>query len=70
MATWHQMRARAPLYHETKWTVVDDPPNAMTTLMGFETEEGANAFVERAKARGSGRHMYVLPPGGIRVNKA
>lgn len=56
MATWHQQRNPVPLWHTTKWTVVNDPPNGMTTVMRFDTHEEARAFA--ASEAGS----YVLAP--------
>lgn len=56
MATWHQQRNRAPLWHETKWTVVEDPPNGFMTVMRFDTAREANTFASRVP------HTYVLAP--------
>lgn len=61
MATWHQKKAGMRLYHETKWTVVDDPPHDCTGLTLCESEEEAEAVAARLKARGR-EHVYVLAP--------
>lgn len=46
MATWHQMRNPVPLYHETMWTVVIDPPNKTTVCVLFDTEPKAREFAK------------------------
>lgn len=57
MSTWHQRKAKpVPLWHETLWTVVVDPPNGMCCGMRFETAEDADDY--RSKVA----HSYVLPP--------
>lgn len=59
MATWHQCKNPVRLWHETKYTVVTDPPHGFTTLMRFHTHEEATAFLQKA-----GPHSYILRPGG------
>lgn len=56
MATWHQLRRPVTLYHETKWTVVVDPPNQLRTLMLFDHEQQANDYARTQQ------HAYVLRP--------
>lgn len=55
MATWHQQRAMTPLWHETKWTVVEDSIGRTTSVSRWETAEAAN---EHAKTVNG----YVIPP--------
>jgi hypothetical protein len=56
MATWHQLRRPVKLWHETQWTVVIDPPNALRSLVTFDTEAKAIAYAKKVE------HSYVLPP--------
>lgn len=56
MATWHQMRSKTRLYHDTKWTALVDPPNDMRYAVLFDTEAEARAYCEKRK------HAYVLRP--------
>ena len=75
MSTWHQDQAvkRAlrgkqkitPLYHETKWTVVIDPPKRMRCTALFGTVEEADEYISNLKKHGNGDHAYTLPPGGV-----
>jgi hypothetical protein len=69
MATWHQQRARARLYHDTLWAVVTDPPGECTSSMLFNTEQEAKAYLERIKALGKGEHTYVLRPAKVEGGK-
>lgn len=62
MASWHQRRARTPLYHTTQWALVRDPPGEMASSMLYETEADANAALALWKANGRSAHCYVLPP--------
>ena len=62
MATWHQQQAMArnpvPLWHETQWTVVEDPPGKAMTLARFETPELAQTHERNLGSK----HSYILPP--------
>lgn len=60
MATWHQNRARTPLWHETKWTIVSDPPNGCTTVSRVDTKEEAEAYLARIKVREP--YSFILRP--------
>lgn len=69
MATWHQSRNPAPLYSETQWTVVTDPPHRCLSLMRFDTSEQAQLYIDNLKANAKGfeqelsaKHSYALPP--------
>jgi len=62
MATWHQQQRRTRLFHERLWNVVTDPPNECTTIMQFETEAEAKAFLERLRELDRAVHTYILPP--------
>lgn len=61
MATWHQEQARTRLWHETKWTVVEDPPNQCRSLTLCDTEQEAITYRDARKARGA-THVYILKP--------
>lgn len=63
MATWHQNRRPVRLYHDTKWTIITDPPNGMRTLMLFDTKERAEEILALWKATSRGQHSYILKPG-------
>lgn len=75
MATWHQEQAarRAhkagnpiKLWHETKWTVVEDPPNGGRALGRFDSKmaaEANKAGLEKHHPHLRG-YVYILPPGG------
>ncbi|MCG3778271.1 MAG: hypothetical protein JW388_0984 [Nitrospira sp.] len=72
MSTWHQDQAthrafiaKKPLkfWHDTKWTVVIDPPNDMRCMARFATEEKAKEYQAKCP------HSYILPPGGRREPK-
>lgn len=58
MATWHQQRNPVPFWHETQWTVVEDPPHGSTCLSRFDTQQEAQTY-ERNVGR---KHTYILPP--------
>ena len=66
MATWHQMQARKRkgfrLFHDTKWTVLTDPPGGMAGMMLFGTEQAAKEYLDNLKAAGKGQHSYILRP--------
>lgn len=59
MSTWHQQKNPTPLYHETKWTAVFDPPDRTLCISRFATAEEANAAVA------GHAHSYVLPPSNL-----
>ena len=63
MATWHQKRSGARLYHDTLWSVVSDPPNQCRAITLCATEHEAREYMERLKARGQD-HVYILRPAG------
>lgn len=73
MSTWHQDQAchRAylagkpiPFWHETKWTVVDDPPNDMRCFVQYPTKKKADDYVASLKKHHpEKKNVYVLPPG-------
>ncbi len=64
MATWHQQKNAVPLYHETQWTVVIDPPNQMRGLMRFSSQELADMYMRNLQEHnpGAARGSYVLKP--------
>lgn len=64
MATWHQKQARIPLYHETQWTIVNDPPNECLGLSRFESKELAEQVLSNWKKNvpENCTHMYILAP--------
>jgi hypothetical protein len=64
MATWHQLQRPVQLYHETKWTVVIDPPNDSAALMCFSTRDLAEVYMRGLKDNnpGAARYAYILPP--------
>jgi hypothetical protein len=65
MATWHQEQARKQpgfkLYHETKWTVLHDPPGEMSSSMLFDLYREAYAYEQHARASGM-MHYVILRP--------
>ena len=64
MATWHQLQAGPKrLYHETEWTVVEDPPNDTRTLSTFSTEPKAIEYLNRIKVLRPNVPAYILQPG-------
>lgn len=56
MATWHQQQNPVQLWHETKWSVVEDAGH--TSVSRFDTAEEAETFNNRIHRKGS----YILPP--------
>lgn len=62
MATWHQLQRPVRLFHDTEWTVVEDPPNGVRTLSTFTTERGARDYCARVTARRPNVPAYVLRP--------
>lgn len=63
MSTWHQRQNSVKLYHDTMWTVVEDPPNDCRTLTLFETEATARVYLDRVKAKG--KRAYILRPANL-----
>lgn len=61
MSTWHQRQRPQRLWHETKWTLVIDPPNGQLTVERFDTPELANEQKQRLMDAGQG-YVYVLHP--------
>lgn len=66
MATWHQQNAMrkaiVPYWHETKWSVVIDPPNGHTCVCRFDTNEQAQTYLNNLKKHGNDRGAYILHP--------
>lgn len=64
MATWHQSRNPAKLYHETDWTVVIDPPHSMRSLYRTSTRELAEVYLRGLQANNPhiARFAYILKP--------
>jgi len=65
MSTWHQQAAARrryqnkeviPLWGETTWNVVVDPPNSMMYVIVCETEEIAREQLKKFE------HSYILKP--------
>jgi hypothetical protein len=56
MSTWHQRRRPVKFYHETLWTLVNNPPNEMTELFTFKTEAEAKVWQQYRP------HSYILKP--------
>lgn len=68
MATWHQLRSKAKLYHATEWTVVEDPPNDTRTLTRFTAEAGAEWYLHKVKALRPHVPAYMLKPASERTS--
>jgi len=47
MSTWHQRQRPVPLWSETTWNVVIDPPNRMTCVRTFDNADAAYEFSRR-----------------------
>lgn len=62
MATWHQLQRQTRLFHDTQWTVVEDPPHQTRTLTLCNTETEANAYRDRVKKLRPNVPAYVLRP--------
>lgn len=62
MATWHQLQRPTILFHQTEWTVVEDPHNDCRTLSTFNTEQLAREYCTRVKALRPNVPAYVLRP--------
>ena len=65
MTTWHQEQYPVRLYHDSKWTVVIDPPNRMRALMTFVSRNLAEVYMRNLEANNPGvyPHSYILQPG-------
>lgn len=63
MATWHQMKNPTPLFHATKWVVVDDPPGEPTGCYLFSSSKEAEDMVKRLRKKGRD-HCYAIAPRG------
>ena len=61
MSTWHQRRNPAPLWHETLWTVVTDPPDEILTVRRFGKKESAEEHLSNLDAIGV-KHAYIIAP--------
>jgi len=64
MATWHQQRSKVKLYHDTKFSVVIDPPHMCRAVRLFDDETEAKRFVgnhlsHHPHNRG---YVYILKP--------
>ncbi|MFT4064318.1 hypothetical protein [Paraburkholderia sp.] len=59
MSTWRQRQAPVPLWHETKWTLVEDGLNRHTCVERFDSMRDALAAAHK-------RGGYVLPPANNR----
>lgn len=64
MATWHQDRNPVPLWHKTQFTVVEDNPGGLTSVMRFPTY--GEAEEHRRKLARPGRMAYILYPENLR----
>ncbi len=64
MATWHQSQNPVPLFHNTQWTVVIDPPHNTRALMRFETRVLADKYMRDLQFNNPdvAKHSYVLRP--------
>lgn len=64
MANWHQQQAMsrnpAPLWDETKWTVVED--GDCLCVSRFSTQPEAQGFLGNLRMQGKSKHAYILPP--------
>lgn len=59
MSSWHQNQgSRTPLWHDTKWTVVCDPPGRTLSVERVIT-------AKEAIEKGSRPHCYALPPNSV-----
>ena len=69
MATWHQERNPVQLWHETDYTVVEDPPNDTRTISRFSTHALAQVYLSNLKKHGNGKHAYILPPPRVETDR-
>lgn len=65
MATWHQQRNPVPLSHQTKWTLVSDPPGQCLTVMRFDRQKDANDCMDELVKSGRDAHSYLVPPRSL-----
>jgi hypothetical protein len=67
MATWHQQRNPIKLYSDSRWVIVNDPPNDCRTLTTCATEEQARETLARWRENNpeAHRHCYILPPATV-----
>lgn len=66
MSTWHQDRASTtPMWHESLFTVVTDPPLHCQTLSRFATYAEAETYITNLSTHHPlhGKHSYILLPG-------
>jgi hypothetical protein len=68
MATWHQEQARKrpgfKLYHDTKWSVLSDPPGQMASSMLFATYTQAQAYLAKVPPEYRA-HCVILRPAKL-----
>lgn len=64
MATWHQQKNRSVLFHDTLWTIVNDPPGECRTLSVFPTKAGAEEqlAIWRTNNPAAYQYCYILRP--------
>ena len=62
MATWHQEQAQTRLWHATKFTVVENPPNDTQCLTLCDSREQADARAAIIRALHPTWSVYVLNP--------
>jgi hypothetical protein len=55
MSTWHQETNPTPLWHPTKWTVVEDGLNRLQSVSRWDSAQEAAAHAEKVKG-------YILQP--------
>lgn len=60
MATWHQLKRPAKLFHDTQWTVLIDPPGEMRALMTFTTKALAEVYMRNLAANNPRAHKHAL----------
>ncbi len=70
MATWHQQKRPVQMYHDTEWTVVEDPHGGCRTLSTFARERDARDYLGRVVALRPNVPAYVLEPAGTSVAQA
>lgn len=62
MSTWHQDQAmsrnKTPLWHETKWTVLESGPGVAMAVTRFDTVEEAQTYERKIGSK----HSSILPP--------
>jgi hypothetical protein len=56
VSTWHQLQGTpVPLWHESKWTVVDDKSNCPLVIVRCDDAKSAEDMAEKTGG-------YVIPP--------